>query len=72
MNWAGIEKGSHITSLAASSLSSSGSSSLAPLPLPPNTTRIHPSLPQDNREAALDEAGGILLSASQPTFAWLW
>lgn len=37
-----------------------------------NTTRIHPSLPQDNREAALDEAGGILLSASQPTFAWLW
>lgn len=60
--------GSHITSLAASSFSSSGSSSL---PSPPNTTRIHPSLPQDNREAALDEAGGILLSASQPTFAWL-
>ena len=44
----------------------------APPPLPPNTTRIHPSLPQDNREVALDEAGGILLSASQPTFAWLW
>lgn len=60
--------GSHITSLAASSFSSSGSSSP---PSPPNTTRIHPSLPQDNREAALDEAGGILLSASQPTFAWL-
>lgn len=44
----------------------------SPSPPPSNTTRIHPSLPKDNREAALDEAGGNLLSASQATFAWLW
>ena len=41
------------------------------LPSPSNTTSIHQSFPEDNREAALDEAGGILLSASQPTFTSL-
>lgn len=42
MNWAGIEMGSHITSLAASSFSSSGSSSLPSPPTPPTFTRASP------------------------------